>query len=82
MSECPICYNTYGYQPDGWSFLTKDGKNNSDMADVCKHYVCVICCYQLSKQEIVLCPLCREDWTEWIHTHYDEEEEEDEDNLI
>jgi hypothetical protein len=77
MSDCPICYTTYGDQPDG-SFLTKDGKNNSEMADECKHYVCYRCCYQLSKQKIVSCPLCREDWTEWIHTHYEEDEEEEE----
>ena len=73
--ECPICYKSYGNQEDG-SFLAKDGKDNSDYAEVCKHYVCYQCCWKLSKQDIVLCPLCREDWTDWIHTHYTEESDE------
>jgi len=77
-NECPICYKYYGEQEDG-SFLTKDGKNNSDYAEVCKHYVCYQCCWKLSKEEHVKCPLCREDWTEWIHSHYTESDESDED---
>jgi len=76
--ECPICYRHYGEQDDGYTFLTKDGKDNSDYAEVCKHYVCHACCWELSKQKYVKCPLCREDWTDWIHTHYTESDDEDE----
>jgi hypothetical protein len=78
MDECPICFTHYGEQADG-SFLTKDGKDNSDYAEVCKHYICHRCCWELSKQEHVKCPLCREDWTDWIHTHYTESDDDEED---
>ena len=67
QDECPICYKTYGIQHDG-SFLCKDGKHNSDYAESCKHYICTECCYQLSKQKNVKCPMCREDWDEWLRT--------------
>jgi hypothetical protein len=79
QDECPICYRTYGEQHDG-SFLCKDGKDNSDYSDVCQHYICVECCTVLAEQETVSCPLCREDWANWIHSHYpDEESGEEED---
>ena len=74
---CPICLTHYGEQDDG-SFLTKDGKDNSDYAEVCDHYVCHKCCWRLSKQEHVKCPLCREDWTDWIHSRYTESDDDDE----
>jgi hypothetical protein len=81
--ECPICYKKYGYQEDE-SFLCRDSKDNSDYAEACKHYVCVECCRVLAKQDTVLCPLCREDWTQWIHSHYpvaeESEESEEEDD--
>ena len=77
--ECPICYTNYGEQDDG-TFLTKDGKDNSDYADVCNHYICYKCCWELSKKEDVKCPLCREDWTDWIHSHYYEEDDDEEDD--
>jgi hypothetical protein len=67
--ECPICYKKYGEQDD-YNFLCKDGKINSDYADVCKHYICEECCGMLAKQDEIKCPLCREDWTLWIHSHY------------
>ena len=67
--ECPICYKLIGEQDDG-SFLTKNGKANSQYAEVCNHYVCNQCCWQLSTQATVQCPMCRESWTEWIHATY------------
>ena len=81
--ECPICYNKYGEQSDG-EFLCKDGKCNSDMSDLCTHYICVKCCKILRNNFIedededneVNCPLCREDWTEWIKGHYYTTDEE------
>jgi hypothetical protein len=76
---CPICYNKYGIQEDG-RFLTKDGKDNSDYKEVCNHYICFDCCYSLSKQSSVNCPLCREDWTEWIHSHYTDSDDETDDD--
>ena len=82
MSEqcdtCPICYNTYGFQEDG-SFLCKDGIDNSGFADEtsCKHYICVQCCIQMCNGDKVRCPLCREDWTDWIHSHYSSDSDDD-----
>lgn len=73
-NECPICFKTYGYQYDDDDedeyFLCKDGKNNSDISENCKHYICVECCEALSEQIEINCPLCREDWTDWIHSRY------------
>jgi hypothetical protein len=89
--ECCICYTTFGQQEDG-SFICKDGKDNSSFAETCKHYICVPCCqtlYNNIKQKVenenedanCACPLCREDWTEWILAHYqDDSDEEDSDS--
>ena len=64
-NECPICY---------CELLIKDGKCNSDYEENCKHYICVDCCYELADllntQMEVGCPLCREDWTDWLIDHY------------
>ena len=73
-TECPICYTPYGEQEDG-SFLCKDGKENSGIMTPCKHYICVNCCWILMKLDHVACPLCREDWTHWIHSHYYSDDE-------
>lgn len=95
--ECPICYEKYGEQEDG-NFLCKDGKCNSGCENECNHYICVKCCKTLrdkfieddeeeeDEEKKVRCPLCREDWTDWIESNYcsddetDEDESEDEDN--
>jgi hypothetical protein len=74
--SCPICYLEYGLQEDG-TFLCKDGIDNSGYESSCKHYICVKCCWQLSRIEEVRCPLCREDWTEWIFEHYEDEDDDD-----
>ena len=93
--ECCICYTTYGQQEDG-SFICKDGKANSEFAETCNHYICVPCCQTLYNKVRAdskggdwnakcACPMCREDWTEWILRTYDDEtddetdDEEDED---
>jgi hypothetical protein len=79
-TECPICFKTYGDQPDGM-FLCKDGKDNSEFADQCKHYFCVECCNHLANaSSIVFCPLCREDWTEWAQQQYVNQDDEEEDD--
>lgn len=80
--ECPICYRTHGEQDDGY-FLVFNGKDNyNDFREICKHYICTECCAILAQQETVSCPLCREDWTDWIHACYltDSEEEDPEDS--
>jgi hypothetical protein len=83
--ECPICYVTYGEQPDG-EFITKDGINNSDHISDCKHYFCYPCWKKIYiktvNERFVGCPLCRADVTCWLKSHYcvyvEEEEDEDE----
>lgn len=82
-AECPICYDPFVYYPVDWS-NNFDGKDRrSAYTNKCKHCICKGCCRELSKQRSVACPLCREDWTEFIHTYYgpaEEEDEEDEDD--
>ena len=89
---CPICYEEIGKQMSEGNYYTRcqDGKYNSDMAEECKHYVCVPCAqtlYNNLREEgcggEVKCPLCRENWTLWLLTHYEDESEsesEDEDS--
>lgn len=83
MDTCCICYYNYGLQEDG-SFLCKDGICNSEMykhnPSLCTHYVCERCCLILIQNTIVKCPLCREDWTEWIHSHYYTDSDYESDN--
>ena len=85
-TECPICYVKYGEQEDG-KFIYSDGKWNSDMSGLCKHSICVKCKKILRnkfiEEEEVKCPLCRENWTEWIESHYttDESDDESEDDI-
>lgn len=69
---CCICFESYGLQSDG-SFLCEDGKFNSNFAEGCKHSCCYNCCVSLYDNMIdeVRCPICREDWTEWIQDTYD-----------
>jgi hypothetical protein len=57
-SECPICYRTYGSDCE------------KEIPVGCTHYCCSDCCVKLSKTEKVLCPICRLDWTTWIHSKF------------
>ena len=70
---CPICYKQYGEQPDG-DFLCMDGIQNSEYGKYsnCRHWFCVDCINEIYLQDnyTVFCPLCREDITDWIFTHY------------
>jgi len=36
--------------------------------------------YELSKQDEVRCPMCREDWTDWVTSHYCDRTTEDDDD--
>ena len=80
--QCPICFELYG--EDGDFFRCKDGIENSEIISKCRHWCCVHCwqsIYNLHKENDY-CPLCREDITDWLKTHYaseDEDEEEDDD---
>jgi len=66
--ECPICYSEYSRELG----ILKDGICNSGYETNCTHWVCMDCCETLSEYEDVKCPLCREDWSYWLETHYGE----------
>ena len=75
-NECPICFEKYGEQIDG-SFLCRDGKDNSDYAENCIHYICVKCCMKMVENCNNKCPICREDWSEFLYERYEDYEEEE-----
>ena len=76
---CYICYDTD---------TIFDGKSNSGVVTDCRHFFCIYCIEDMHCNQISQCPICREDWTDWICSHYplsrddddddDEEVEEDE----
>ena len=73
-TECCLCYESYGNQPNG-TWLCMDGIKNSFFDIQCNHWFCVKCIYKMKKQPTPwLCPLCRLDWTEFIESHYDSDE--------
>jgi hypothetical protein len=77
---CPICFIRYGYQEDG-RFISRDGKVNSDYAvkGGCAHYICVPCCMSMKNLCNIkrrLCPLCREDWSNWLQDYNETDEDE------
>jgi len=79
IEYCPICFDEYGCQKDG-TFLCKDGKVNSFYADKCNHYFCFKCINKFGKCECgcikkTTCPLCREDWTEYLISRNEETDE-------
>jgi hypothetical protein len=75
MSECPICYREYSRELG----ILQDGICNSGYQTNCTHYICVDCCKKLSEYKNLKCPLCREDWSYWLES-YKEDDEDDEDN--
>lgn len=77
--NCPVCHRRY----DRDEGPLRDGPSNSDMQTDCTHFLCVDCwsrmysLYRLYGQK-PLCPVCKEECTEWLESHYpldlDEEE--------
>lgn len=75
---CPICYE---------SFLKIEmvGKCTTDLEEDCQHMVCLDCLYDMAAylpENEHRCPLCREDWEEYIYEflledEYDEDEDDD-----
>lgn len=71
--ECAICYEPFGRRDDG-IFYFKSGKCFSEFAGECKHYICEDCetglingkCPCSDCRDTVKCPLCREDWTDYL----------------
>ena len=60
-----------------------DGPENSDVYKdcECKHYFCVLCIEQFLRNDVMHCPICGFDWSEWILSHYplDDDDTDDDD---
>ena len=57
--ECPVCMEPFG--PDRAPL----GPIMGDMPTSCRHYLCESCWIKCVKMPPTLCPLCREDVTDW-----------------
>ena len=82
---CPICYEFEGYNDDDFKVLLSPsgyGCLSSYRHDLCCHSICVECWYKIANadwnnagfkinNDIILCPLCRSDVTEWVHSELD-----------
>jgi len=69
--ECPVCFEKYWFKHGERYILVMpcDGIENWGGYNTnCKHYICCCCVdnYCELKPEEQRCPLCREDWSEWI----------------
>jgi hypothetical protein len=72
--ECVICYEPFGWLRDSETFYYKSGKCFSKFAGECKHYICEDCetglirdkCPCEECEDPVTCPLCREDWSDYL----------------
>ena len=64
--ECPICFSEY----------SECGMKHKEENDKCKHSICLACCYTFGEMLVcddnynVLCPLCRENWNEWMYDNF------------
>lgn len=64
--ECPVCKENY--EDNG---LSMHGKCNTSLKTDCKHYICSNCCLQLYRTRNTLCPICRDDWREFLSNNYE-----------
>jgi hypothetical protein len=70
-NQCCICFMSY----DRNNGLLQDGPSNSDIYTncSCRHYFCINCLGEMYNNQIILCPLCRFDFSDWINTHYSDD---------
>ena len=73
---CPICLEAY----DREIGRLKDGIQNSDYESNCPHWCCCMCWDTMYKQDkdTYCCPICKRDITDWLKTHYDSDDDDDE----
>lgn len=80
--ECPVCFRSE-------EEIVWDGPCNSDVPTKCSHWLCTECwmeirakarCRHCKYLREVLCPLCREDITEWVYHCVEIKEVDDDDD--
>ena len=82
--NCSICYRKYGLQSNG-IFLCKDGHSNSDYITTCEHWFCCNCIDKFYIEQVYNCPICNENWLQWIKSrhfylyHNDDDDDDNED---
>jgi hypothetical protein len=76
---CPICLEAY----DREIGRLKDGIQNSGYESNCPHWCCCMCWDTMYKQnnDTYSCPICKMDITDWLKTHYDSDDDEEEEDL-
>lgn len=73
---CPVCYL------ERHECIPIDGPANSDILTKCPHYLCVSCWRAICKTQKAECPLCREDVSEWLYSHYGYDDDSDDEDII
>jgi len=70
--QCPICLEDY----DKEIGRLKDGIQNSDYESNCPHWCCCMCWDEMYRQDkdTYCCPICKRDITDWLKTHYNDDE--------
>jgi len=71
-TECPICLEPKGE-------LIWDSNVNHEIQSTCQHWFCVYCLEECLSHRIIVCPLCRGDIHQLIHT-FDVSSDEDEES--
>ena len=59
--NCPVCYHAH---------YMRDGPMNSDIPTYCTHWLCSSCWGEIKKRGGRECPICREDVSMWLNSHY------------
>ena len=75
---CPICLEAY----DREIGRLKDGIRNSDCESNCPHWCCSMCWDKMYRQDndTDCCPICKRDITDWLKTHYDNDDDDEYDS--
>ena len=76
---CGSCGVKYGIQATG-EFICKDGPWNSDFDHDCTHHFCTPCLKTMENMCQMACPICDEDWSDWILGAYGSDTDSDEED--
>ena len=69
---CSICYVSQA-EFDRDPMIALDGPSNCDIPTACVHFFCTKCLHKMYEGKCVckmVCPLCRENVSEWWHSHH------------
>lgn len=71
--SCPVCYENYSDE------LKEFGKCNTLLVEDCQHTLCMECLNSISKlpEYQHRCPICREDWEDFIYEYFIADEADD-----